>query len=220
LEENLSNHRSPSSSSHVNRSGSSNNEESPDQATTVVEREIITPTPSYVEAMRRASKMLREAHKLLCPKQEGSEDHVTENGEILISPDSPISSSSNDSDSDPAKAKSLIRQVIRVLENESRRPVDKSYDQKSGETQQTSQPAEPMQHDQAEDTEMGASRETEPGEDIEAEFRELSDEALADEVARGKANVARLQEEVREKKERLRILQAEIAADDEEEFGR
>jgi len=186
----------------------------------VVEREIITPTPSYVEAMRRASKMLREAHKLLCPKQEGSEDHVTENGEILISPDSPISSSSNDSDSDPAKAKSLIRQVIRVLENESRRPVDKSYDQKSGETQQTSQPAEPMQHDQAEDTEMGASRETEPGEDIEAEFRELSDEALADEVARGKANVARLQEEVREKKERLRILQAEIAADDEEEFGR
>ena len=164
--------------------------------------------------------MLREAHKLLCPKQEGSEDHVTENGEILISPDSPISSSSNDSDSDPAKAKSLIRQVIRVLENESRRPVDKSYDQKSGETQQTSQPAEPMQHDQAEDTEMGASRETEPGEDIEAEFRELSDEALADEVARGKANVARLQEEVREKKERLRILQAEIAADDEEEFGR
>lgn len=217
-EERLRNGDSLPSSSDINRSDSSINNQSSGQATPGAERELITPTPPYLETMRQASKILREAHNLLCPEEQRSEDFATMNGEFLISPNSPVSPSANDFDRDLARAKSLMRQVIWLLEGESRQLVHRPA---NPESQEHVEPAEPMQRHEAENTEVEEEvRETEPEEDVEAEIGELSDEALAEAVARGKANFAWLQDDIRERKERLRILQAEIAADNEEELGR
>ena len=73
-EENLSNGHSPSTSSPVDRSESSNDNDFQEEAKAMAEREIIKPVPPYLDAMRKASKMLREAHRLLFLRTENSDD--------------------------------------------------------------------------------------------------------------------------------------------------
>ena len=222
-EENLSNGHSPSTSSPVDRSESSNDNDFQEEAKAMAEREIIKPVPPYLDAMRKASKMLREAHRLLFLRTENSDDEEKETEQTFVSPDSPISLSSNEPDDDSSKAKSLLRQAIRLLEKESRR----IYEQKTEESHQTVQPAETTKDRGSQDAQMEEVQETVELEDHrQAGHMELNG---AQETAEPKfdaeedrkkfailrARHAELVDEIREK----RLREAAIASDGEKEIG-
>lgn len=80
--------------------------------------------------------MLREAHRLLFLKTEDSGSQEKDTGQTVISPDSPLSLSSNEPNDDTSKAKSLLRQAIRLLEKETRQLINELYAYRSNQTSQ------------------------------------------------------------------------------------